>query len=243
MLNDEQQRTFSFVETRWSRVLRARSEDSAVAGRALEELCQLYWFPIYGFIRRQGNAAHDAQDLTQEFFRRFLEREDFGRVDQEKGRLRSYLLGAVKHFLSNESKRAKAQRRGGGETILSLDQDWAENQLLLEPQTDAWSPDRLFDRCWALTQLEGARRRVRERFSSRGKAKLFDVLEKFLAWNGGEDYHAAATELGMTETAVRVAVHRMRERYRNALRDEIAHTVGNEDELDQEMKEFAQFLG
>ncbi|MGK0187157.1 MAG: RNA polymerase sigma factor (sigma-70 family) [Verrucomicrobiales bacterium] len=236
-------RSSSFNETRWSRVLRARSDDATVARRALEELCQLYWFPLYGFIRRHGHGAHDAQDLTQEFFRRFLERQDFDRADEGKGRLRSYLLGAVKHFLSNEMTRAEALKRGGNEEIISLDQDWAESQLQLEAESDTWSPDRLFDRRWALTQLDAARLLVRERFVGRGKIEQFEVLEKFLAWNGGEDYAAAARELAMTETAVRVAVHRLRERFRNALRQEIAHTVEAESDLEAEMRAFAQLLG
>ena len=235
-------RSVSFEETRWSLVLHARSGDSVTANRALEELCQLYWFPLYGFIRRQGHSSHDAEDFTQEFLSRILERRDFDRVDREKGRLRSYLLGALKHFLANEATRERAQRRGGGK-VISLDREWAENQLSLEPATDEWSPDRLFDRRWALTQIDAARNQVLKRFESRGKSDQFRVLEKFLAWNSGENYEAAAMELGMSESTVRVAVHRLRERFGKALTDEIANTVEGDADLARELGEFSQLLG
>lgn len=230
-----------FESTRWSLVLSANDSDADISKRALGELCQAYWYPLYAFVRRQGLAAADAEDAIQEFFFRFLKREDFARIDRDKGRLRSYLLGALKHFLSNEAAKANAEKRGGGK-VVSLDREWAENQLEIEPASDEWSPEKLYDRRWALTQLEAARQRVADHFEKRGKAEQFDVLAKFLAWNSGEDYASAAAELEISESAVRVAVHRLRQKYRDALRAEIADTVDSNEALELELKTFADLL-
>ena len=222
-------------------MLDTRNPDAGTARRALEKLCQTYWYPLYGFVRRQGTSPADAEDAVQGFFHHFLKRSDFDRVEPERGRLRSYLLGALKHFLANESAKSSALKRGGG-MVCSLDREWAEDQLLLEPSSEEWSPERLYDRRWALTQLEAARERVAESYAKRGKGEQFRVLEPYLAWNSGEDYALAAVELGMKETTARVAIHRLRKRFREALQGEIAETVASPQELAEELKIFPELL-
>jgi RNA polymerase sigma-70 factor (ECF subfamily) len=231
-----------FLNTRWSLVLHAGDSDEETAQRALSELCEIYWYPIYAFVRRGGHSAADAEDLTQDFFAGFLQRNDFAAVDRSKGRLRSYLLGALKHFLASAATRAKAQKRGGGQTAVTLDSDWAESQLKLEPVGDQASPEKLFDRRWALTLLDRALTTVAEAYEARGKAEQFQALEKFLAWNSGEDLRQAADALGISESAFRVALHRLRQRYRKALRREVAETVGSSADLDSELQGLATFF-
>lgn len=224
-----------FRNTRWSLVLLARDEDVETARGALSELCEIYWFPLYAFIRRRGYSPPDAEDLTQDFFMRLLERKDLDRAEPEKGRLRSYLLGALKHFLSNASARENTEKRGGGRVAIPLDTEWAESQLKLEPGSDRSTPEKLFDRRWALTLLDRALENVRAAYQKRGKENQFETLEKFIAWNSGEDFRRAAEALGMSESAVRVALHRLRQRYRKELRREVAETVGSEAELEEEI--------
>jgi RNA polymerase sigma factor (sigma-70 family) len=231
-----------FLNTRWSLVMHAGDADEQTAQRALSELCEIYWYPIYAFVRRGGHSPPDAEDLTQEFFAGFLQRKDFAAADPEKGRLRSYLLGALKHFLVNTSARANAQKRGGGQSAVSLDSDWAESQLKLEPVGDQASPEKLFDRRWALTLLDRALVSVAEAYEKRGKAEQFQALEKFLAWNSGEDLRRAAEQLGVSESAFRVALHRLRQRYRKALRQEVAETVGSSSDLESEIAGLATFF-
>ncbi len=236
------QKSPEFRNTRWSLVIEAGDGNIEKARSALSELCEIYWYPIYAFVRRRGYSPPDAEDLTQDFFKNLLEGKDFTRADPNKGRLRSYLLGALKHFLSNASAREQAQKRGGGQAIVSLDVEWGESQLKLEPGSDHSTPEKLFDRRWALTLLNRALENVRESYAKRGKEKQFQALEKFLTWNSREDFREAAELLGMSESAFRVALHRLRQRYRKALKWEVVETVGSEADLDQEIAQLPSFF-
>src|SRR2546430_9901540 len=167
--------THWFATTHWSVVLAARQQTSPEAGEALESLCRAYWYPLYAFIRRRGYDSHDAQDLTQGFFTRLLEKNYLAQADREKGRFRSFLLAALKHFLSDEQDRARAQKRGGGQALISLDEQTAEGRYRLEP-ADVMSAEKLFERRWALTLLEQARTRLCDEYVAAGQAEFSDQL-------------------------------------------------------------------
>jgi RNA polymerase sigma-70 factor (ECF subfamily) len=225
-----------FGTTHWSVVMVAGRADSAQAGPALEKLCRTYWPPIYSYLRRQGFTPADAQDLTQGFFLRLLKLDSFADVSSEKGRFRTFLLAALKHFLSDERDRVLAEKRGGRNRIISLDEDEAEQGYLRAPSLDL-PPEAIFDRRWALTVLEGALARLRQDHASPGKAEIFAQLGKFLSSQGTKaDYEALAPKLGMSAGAVAVAVHRLRQRYRECIRLELAQTVTSLEDLDQELK-------
>jgi len=231
-----------FATTHWSVIVAAQDGASPQAQEALSSLCAAYWYPLYVFIRRQGYAAEQAQDLTQEFFARLLERDFLGSVDPAKGRFRAFLLAACKHFLANERDRERAQKRGGGMTILPLDWDRAEGRYSLEP-AHVQTPEKLFERRWALTLLDSVLARLREEFAGKGKAEVFESLRVFLLGEGRSvPYTQIADELGMSLSAVKVAVHRLRQRYRELLRDEIAKTVVDVEQIDDEIRAlFAAF--
>jgi len=225
-------------------VLTAGGDDRAQARRALEELCQTYWYPLYAFVRRQGRSPEEAQDLTQEFFARLIAQHYLGAVDRAKGKFRSFLLGSLKHFLANEWDKARAQKRGGAHSLIALDAQAAERRYALEPAHEL-SADRIFERRWALTVLERVLTRLREEHSRAGKAKLFDRLKDFLVGRAEQDSHArAAAELGMSEGAVKAAIHRLRQHYRERLRAEIANTVAAPSEVEDELRHlFAALSG
>jgi RNA polymerase sigma factor (sigma-70 family) len=227
----------NFTPTHWSVVLAAAAtNNSTLAHDALERLCRNYWLPIYAFIRRQGHNPHDAQDLTQEFFARLLEKNYLARADRDKGRFRSFLLASVKHFLANEWDKAKAQKRGGGHMLISIDAVLAENSFGSEP-ADLLTADKIFDRRWALALLEQVLRRLREEFARDGKEKQFEQLKATLTEASRSlPYAEIATRLATSEGAVKVAVHRLRQRYRELLRAEIADTVANAGEIDDEIR-------
>ena len=231
-----------FQRTRWSLVQRAAATDPDVAGRARSELCELYWYPIYAYVRRSGYGAEDAKDHTQEFFLEILRREDFRKVNRNLGKLRSYLLTAVNNHLSSERRKAGARKRGGGVAPLSIDQARAEEQYALEP-VDDHSPDKLYERRWALTILQRAMETLEADFERRGRTAELETLLPFLSWNSGEDYDGAAAALGVKPGAVRVAVYRLRKRYRQALIDEIAHTVPEASDIEEELGFLMQALG
>ncbi len=217
----------AFAVTHWSIVLAAGSSDSIHARDALEKLCRAYWSPIYAFVRRQGHSPHDAQDLTQGFFERLLEKNYLADVDRSRGRFRSFLLGALKHFLANEWDKAHAQKRGGGQTLIPFDLVTAETAFSIEP-ADNLTADKIFDRRWALTLLEQVLRRLRAGYASEGKENLFEQLKPTLTEaSRSVPYAQIAARLGSTEGAVKVAVHRLRQRYRELLRAEIAETVAS----------------
>lgn len=210
--------------------------DSAQAAEALEQLCRTYWYPLYAFVRRQGNEAHDAEDLIQDFFARFLARQYFDRSDPARGRFRSFLLACMKNFLAEQHRYAGRLKRGGGQSLISWDSQTAEERYRLEP-ADPDTPDKVYDRRWALTLLENAMARLGNEQSAGGKQKVFALLRDCL-WgeDSGMGYAEMAVRLGMTEGALKVAAHRLRRRYRELLREEVAQTVATGDEIDAELR-------
>jgi RNA polymerase sigma-70 factor (ECF subfamily) len=225
-----------FATTRWSVVLAAADHDSPEATRALEDLCAAYWFPLYGRVRRAGHRPAEAEDLTQAFFARLLEKQWLAAADRGRGRFRSFLLGALDHFLANEWDRARAQKRGGGEPVVSFDAASAEERLALEPATHR-SPAEDFDRRWALEILALVLGRLEGEYAGQGKARLFAALKGSVGGDGPERSGAElAAELGMGEGAVRVAAHRLRQRYRELLREEIGRTVESPEAVADELR-------
>src|SRR3954469_15959511 len=225
-----------FATTRWSVVMTARGDGGTAASAALETLCRAYWYPLYAFVRRLGHAPHDAQDLTQEFFARLLEKEWLGGVVRERGRFRTFLLTALRRFLANEWDRARAEKRGGGCAMLSLDADAAETRYAAEPATAA-PADQIYERRWALTLLEQAMTRLREEYERHGQAHAFAQLKEYLtAERDAIPYAQVAEALGTSSGAARVAVHRLRKRFREVFRDAIADTVAEPSEVDEEVR-------
>ncbi len=232
-----------FATTHWSVVLAAGHTSIPGAGDALEKLCRSYWHPLYGYLRRLGHSQHDAQDLTQEFLARVLERKLLRVADPVRGRFRSFLLGTLKHFLSDERKKARAQKRGSGHQPLSLDVELAEQQHNLEPATDR-TPETLFDRRWALTVMERTVARLREEYVAADRGKLFDELKPFQPGEEAvQSYAEVAARLGLSESAVKSAIWRLRQRHRDLLREEIAHTVAAPAEVDEEIRYLLSVLG
>jgi RNA polymerase sigma factor (sigma-70 family) len=226
-----------FVTTRWSVVLSASRKDSPAALQALEELCRAYWYPLYAHVRRTGYSPADAEDLTQSFFARLIEKDWLVVADRERGRFRSFLLGALKHFLANEWDKMRAQKRGGQLKFLSLDALAGEDRLRHEP-IDRGTPDQEFDRRWALTLLDAVLARIEREYFENGKAALFEALKSSLgADRSGLDYPQLSQTLGLSEGAVRVAVHRLRQRYRELLREMIAQTVTTQVEVEDELRQ------
>jgi RNA polymerase sigma-70 factor (ECF subfamily) len=225
-----------FATTHWSVVLTARDEPSQVADAALEKLCRTYWYPLYAFVRRSGFAQHDAEDLTQGFFARLLEKRYLSAVDRNKGRFRSFLLAAFQHFASNQRRDAQAQKRGGHCAFISLNDESAEQEYLRSAPADV-SAEKLFARQWATTLLDQVVARLREEFIADGKAASFEQLKIFLTGDkqaGG--YAELAARLNTTEAALKMAVRRMRQRYGELLRAEIANTVSNPAEIEDELQ-------
>lgn len=231
-----------FATTSWTMVVQAGDLNASGARMALEHLCRVYWYPLYAYARRAGHAPHDAQDLTQEFFARLLEGNWIAQADRERGRFRSFLLSSMKHFLANEWQRARAQKRGGGKPVLSLDDDGAEQRYQREP-VDRVTPEVLFERGWALALLNDVYERLEHAYSGEGNAALFQALKPALTLGQGElNYDAIADKLGLAPTAARVAVHRMRKKYRSLIREEVASTVAGSGEVDEEMRHLFQVL-
>ncbi len=234
----------AFVTTHWSLVVSAGDNDTPHARDALEKLCRAYWFPIYAFVRRQGHGPHDAQDLTQEFFARLLEKKYLASADPAKGRFRSFLLASLKHFLANEWDKTQAQKRGGGQFLIPIDAATAETSCGIEP-ADNLTAEKIFERRWALTLLEHVLRRLRAEYVRDDREKLFEQLKPTLTEvSRSVRYAEIATRLGTTEGAVKVAVHRLRQRYREVLRAEIADTVASPGEVEDEIRNlFAALAG
>jgi RNA polymerase sigma-70 factor (ECF subfamily) len=229
-----------FPATRWSIVLRAQGVD---ADAALAQLCQMYWRPIYSFLRRQGNNPHDSEDLTQGFFAMLLSQESFAHIDEAKGRLRSFLLVALRRFAANEYQRHRAQKRGGALAHIPIDTGSAEEYYSAELATEI-APDLLFEKQWAIALLDTVMAKLRAVYVRDGREALFDALKgRFSAEADPTLLGCVAKELGMAESAVKVALHRMRERYRKLLRSEIALTVESPDEVDEEIMHLFKVLG
>ncbi|MCB1065399.1 MAG: sigma-70 family RNA polymerase sigma factor [Verrucomicrobiae bacterium] len=225
----------AFPQTPWTVLLNVRDENT-LGSDALAELCRIYWYPVYAYIRRRGKNPEDAEDLAQGFFEGFLRRGDFATVDRAKGRLRSFLATAISHYLSQEYRRQSAARRGGGRPLVPIDADEAESRYAEEP-SDELSPEKLFERKWAVTSLETVLDDLKAEYVARGKQSVFDALSGFLAGSSAVESYAAAGELcDMSESAVKMTVHRMRKRFRDLLHRRIAATVETADEVESEIR-------
>jgi RNA polymerase sigma-70 factor (ECF subfamily) len=247
-MSDKSAKSFSlsgsgrFATTHWSVVLRAGRPKAPGYQDALQSLCRSYWFPLYVYLRRQGYNNQRAEDYTQAFFCRILEKKVLSMADSKRGKFRSFLLSALKNFLLDEYDRANAQKRGGGRKILSIDFKGAENQYSMEP-ADSLTPEKLFDKSWALTVLDRTMTRLKTELTSQNKQQFFEHLKIYLTT--GKDtipYRDKAAQMNMTEGNVRTAVHRLRRRYRKLLRDEIAQTVTAEDQIDEEIDDLFNAL-
>ena len=232
-----------FATTHWSVVMAAKQDDSSGAAIALEKLCHVYWPPLYAYIRRDGHDATEAQDLTQEFFARLLARDYLQHLHHQQGKFRSFLLAYLKNFLSEQRRKAGAQKRGGGCVLISLNDPAGEDGYLLEP-VDELTPDQVFERRWAQTVMQTALDRLRDEYTARDQAVLFERLQDYQPREpGGRSYAQLGDEFGMTEAAVKSAVQRMRQRHRELLREEIAQTVTRPEEIEEELQHFRVLLG
>jgi RNA polymerase sigma-70 factor (ECF subfamily) len=226
-----------FATTRWSVILAAGDSAAALHEPALSTLCQTYWFPLYAYLRRRGYDSHQAEDYTQGFFAGILERKGLRKADPKYGKFRSFLLACLKNFLADEWDRVKAEKRGGDKKVLSLDFDAAASRYNQAP-VHGLSPEKLFERSWALTVLTSAMDRLKAESTASDKQQLFNRLKVYLtAEKDAGSYRDVAAKLNMTEGAVKVAVHRLRRRYRELVRDEIAQTVTNEAQVDEEIRD------
>jgi RNA polymerase sigma factor (sigma-70 family) len=233
----------AFVTTHWSVVVAAGRNDTTRARNALENLCRTYWYPLYAYTRRWGHSPEDAEDLTQDFFAKLIAKGFLEAADREKGRFRSFLLVMLKRFLANEWDRAHARKRGGGKPALSLDISAAEELYRIEP-ADTLTPDKVYDRRWALTLLQKTMTRLRDELAAEGRSAQFDNLKVFLtAERGANPYSELAASLGQSEGALRAAVHRMRKRFRELFREEIAHTVASPNDIEAELRDLMNALG
>jgi RNA polymerase sigma-70 factor (ECF subfamily) len=225
-----------FATTHWSIVVGAGSRDTAQARESLSRLCQAYWFPLYAYVRRRGHAPGDAQDLTQAFFARLLEKNWVAGADRSKGKFRTFLLSAMKHFLADQWDRARAQKRGGGATLLPLSLDTAEERYVVEP-SDPSTPESIFERRWALALLDTVLDRLKAEYEADGRGALFAALRPCLVGERtAQPYAELAQSLDATEAAIKSAVHRLRQRYRQLLRNEIASTLDAAEDVDDELR-------
>jgi RNA polymerase sigma-70 factor (ECF subfamily) len=225
-----------FATTHWSVVLAATDRETPEAVAALEQLCRTYWYPLYAFVRRQGHGAQDGEDLLVGFFARFLEKHYLDDVDQAKGRFRSFLLAALKHYLANEWDKAKAVRRGGRVEFLSLESEAAESRYWEEPASEL-TPEKLYEQRWACALLERVMERLQHDFDASGKAPAFEALKCFLQGEGRSvSYAELAVRHGLSEGALKMRVQRLRQRYQRLLREEIAHTVARPEEVEDEIR-------
>ncbi|MDD5262215.1 MAG: sigma factor [Methylacidiphilales bacterium] len=225
-----------FVTTRWTVVLAAGRRSDTQARAALEQLCATYWFPLYAYVRRRGHTKEEAEDLTQDFFARFLEKNYLEGLSAERGRFRAFLLASLKHFLANEWDKSQRQKRGGGAAHFSLDWQTADTKFQVAASNES-SPEKIFDREWAVALLGKVINRLQEECEAEGRGKQFAELKGFLsAGTSGESYKQAALQLGQDEGALRVAAHRLRKRYRILLRDEIAQTLSDPSQVEEELR-------
>ena len=232
----------SFLTTRWSVLAAAASPDPVLSRAALETLCAGTWYPLYAFVRRHGHGADDARDLVQGFFASFLEKADLASLDPARGRFRSFLLASIRNWMADERERANAQKRGGGARSISIDFEDADERYRVDPGADL-SPERLFERQWAIALLALALARIEAEYVSSGKRDLFEALKPALQGRSADAPLAEiATRLDSTEGAVKLAVHRLRKRFREALRAEIAETVSTEEQIEEEIADLFRAL-
>ncbi len=224
-----------FATTRWTLVAAAGRDSTPESRQALAELCEAYWYPLYAFVRRKGHQSAEAQDLTQSFFAELLEKERLQLADPTRGRFRSFLLASLQHFLANQTRHARAVKRGGDRQTLSFDFVQGEERYLHEPSHDL-TPERIFERRWATALLDKTVARLRGEFVASDKLALFEQLAPHLGGDTGASYDQIASQLGMTEGAVKVAVHRLRKRCRELLRAEIAQTVATSEDVEEELR-------
>jgi RNA polymerase sigma factor (sigma-70 family) len=231
-----------FATTHWSVVLAAGDSGSPQAAEALETLCRTYWYPLYAYVRRCGYGHEDAQDLSQEFFARLLAKDYLARADPHKGRFRSFLLTGIKHLLCDEHDKAHRLKRGGRQKVISFDEQAAKERYRLE-SVDALTPDRMFERSWATTLLGDAARRLQEEYSAAGRGELFEQLTEFrLDTPEQRSYAEVAEGLGLSESAVKSAIRRLRQRHQELVREAIAQTVADPAEVDEEIRYLLRLL-
>ncbi len=226
----------NFATTSWSMVLDAAGSSGSQTTSALANLCQTYWYPLYAFIRRKGYSSSDAEDLTQSFFVELLDRDRLAVTDRGRGRFRTFLLACLDNFLKNQRRHAEAAKRGGGRQILSLDFEAAENQYHGMEPFHEWTPERVFDRTWAMAVLKQVLESLQQQYTDSGKGQLFDALRDHIAGGSSPAYQKVAEELGMKEGAVKVAVHRLRERYGQQLRLQVARTLDEPEQVNEELR-------
>jgi RNA polymerase sigma-70 factor (ECF subfamily) len=226
----------TFETTQWSRVLAAGQVANGGGQKALAELCAIYWYPLYALLRRRGHKAEKARDLTQGFFTVLLEKQYLAAADPARGRFRSFLRTALERFVANEHEHAQAKKRGGGKLTLQLDFDDGERRYQHEP-LDRWTPERIFERQWALTLLDRTLAELRQQHDAAGKIRQFEAFKVYLTGDAGApSVRQAAEQLAISEGAAKVAIHRVRQKYRDLLRAEIAQTVADGQEIDDELR-------
>jgi RNA polymerase sigma-70 factor (ECF subfamily) len=231
-----------FAATSWTNVLAAQQAGSAEAAEALEKLCRVYWYPLYSYLRRKGEDPHRAQDLTQEFLYRLIKENYLGAADRRRGKFRSFLLAALNHFVSNQRDYERAVKRGGRVSLVSLDEQQSENRFLQEPASDL-SPEKIFERNWFFALFDAALARLRDEQRVAGRMALFEQLRPFVIEDAADgEYGAAAARLNMTPNAVAVAVHRLRERYKKLVHEEVVRTVADPAEIEEELHRFFALL-
>ena len=232
-----------FHSTRWSLVVRARDDHDHESQEALNDLCAIYWYPIYAYIRRRGNSPQETEDLTQGYFMSLLERDYLSRADREKGRLREFLLTDVKFFLSSKWREKTARKRGGGATHIPIDIGWAEEHYQHEP-AETTTPETLFERRWALTVLQRVMDQLEAHYRKIGSEEMFKAVRGYLTWNSGEKpYAEVADDLGTSVGNVKTAVNRLRKRYRKLLEEEVLQTVAEPAEVEAEIRHMAAAMG
>jgi len=233
----------NFTTTHWSAVLASAQDDSPQSAAALEQLCRTYWYPLYAFVRRQGSSPHDAEDLLQSFFARFLEKNYLNHVDRSKGRFRSFLLATLKHFLAGEWDKARTAKRGGQIQFLSLDSGAAESRYWEEPASTL-TPEKLYEQRWACVMLEQVMQRLKQDGAEAGKVHFFEALKPFLVGEShAGSYAELAVKFGVSEAALKMKVQRMQHRYQRLLREEIAQTVASPEEVEDEIRYLFRVLG
>lgn len=230
-----------FCTTQWTQVLTARSGDSSRSFRALEQLCQAYWYPLYSFIRRKGHSPEDAQDLVQDFFAAFLKNNFLQSVERDKGKFRTFLLASTTHFLANAWDKRNRLKRGGGCTVISIDAEQAENRFASEPR-DFQTPDRAFERAWAETVVEFALKKLEQEYARAGEQERFAALKLSLMGDGELQYKELGEQLGLSEGGIKTAVRRMRVRFGAVLREELAQTLAENVDVDEELRHLLQAL-